>query len=186
MLSAFQEQYAERWAFEGNPRECAAYGIIRAIFGLEDSDIELTGKGAMSSRLLDDPSESRPDFYVPALDRWFEATGSGYTVDRSASRCIREFGLDGPHVFVREGKVEAFERQGIADKVIFVHVAEMEGDVRFIPLKMLNRARPVSGFERGGRDRYLALPWLEAKKPCQLYEVQAWLEQKRKRWSCWR
>ncbi|MGB9881064.1 MAG: nuclease [Anaerolineae bacterium] len=163
-----------RWTFEGNPREQAAYGLIRAVFGLGESDLLPTGKGALSDKVIEDPLESPPDFFAPKPGLWFEVTGSAYTVEESASACLARFGLEGPHIFVRKGKADAFERQGIADRVIFVHIAEREGDVRFVPLRyLLRRAWEVDGFERCGKDRYYALPWMSGKKPHQLYEAEA-------------
>ena len=173
-----QAHYAPTWALKGNPREAIAFHELKALFGLSDGDIVLTGKGALSDQLVCDPTESPPDFYVPRLDRFFEVTGSDrtmqYSVYRVTSGCITPRLPPVPHIFIREGKVEAFKAQGIARKVLFVHVAEAEGDIRFVPLPdLLRRGELVDGYEAIGRDRYYAVPWVPSKKPYQLREVYA-------------
>ncbi len=179
MTTCFQEHYAPTWALKGNPREAIAFHELKALFGLSDSDIVLTGKGALSDRYVDDPLESPPDFYVPKLDRFFEVTGSDRTMAWSVHRIMTDRRMTPqlpamPHIFIREGKVEAFKEQGIARKVLFVHVAEAEGDIRFVPLpELFKRAELVDGYEAAGSDRYYALPWVPAKKPYQLREVYA-------------
>lgn len=175
--NCFQERYAPTWAIKGNPREAIAFHELKALFGLGDSDIVLTGKGALSDRHVDDPLESPPDFYVPKLDRFFEVTGSDRTMAYSARRIMADRSITPqlppiPHIFIRKGKVDAFREQGIARKVLFVHIAEAEGDIRFIPLnELFKRAELVDGYEVGGYDQYYALPWVPSKKPYQLREA---------------
>lgn len=92
VVTAFQQAYMKRWA-ESNLCEEIALLILRLNFGLGPEDIIVTGKGALSEELLDDPLESPPDFYVPELNMWFEVTSSDLTREESLQRCYQNLSI---------------------------------------------------------------------------------------------
>ncbi|MBC7113216.1 MAG: hypothetical protein H5T34_04250 [Candidatus Methanomethyliales bacterium] len=163
MITAFQQTYRGRWA-ESNLCEEIALRILCLNFKLDPEDVIVTGKGAMTTELLDDPLESPPDFYVPKLNMWFEVTSSDLTKEESLHRCSKH-GLTLPHIFVREGKVEAAKISRALSRTVFVSVNWADGSVLFLPALEVKKYRLVDWYEPGGRERYYAVPWYEWWKP---------------------
>lgn len=161
--NCFQQRYMARW-HESNLCEEIALRILRLNFGLGPEDVLVTGKGALSDQLLDDPLESPPDFYVPRLGLWFEVTSSSLTSEESRRRCSRH-GLPKPHIFVREGKVEAAKLNRAFSRTVFVSVNWADGSVLFLPARDAVAHRLVDWYEPGGSERYYAVPWHMWMKP---------------------
>lgn len=162
-FNCFQERYMNRWQ-ESNLCEEIALRVLRLNFKLEPEDVLVTGKGALSGELLDDPLESPPDFYVPKLNMWFEVTSSNLTSEESLRRCARH-GLPAPHIFVREGKVEALRANRALSRAYFVSVNWADGSVLFLPARKALECGSVGWYEQGGREQYYAVPWREWLKP---------------------
>ncbi|MEN3037395.1 MAG: nuclease [Candidatus Methanosuratincola petrocarbonis] len=162
-VNCFQERYMDRWE-ESNLCEEIALRVLRLNFKLEPEDVLVTGKGALSDELLDDPLESPPDFYVPKLNLWFEVTSSNLTSEESLRRCARH-GLPAPHIFVREGKVEALRANRALSRAYFVSVNWADGSVLFLPARKALECGSVGWYEQGGREQYYAVPWREWLKP---------------------
>lgn len=157
MMTAFQRKFRRRWR-ESNLCEEIAGLFLMLNFGLKEHEIEVTGKGALTDELLDDPLESPPDFYIPKLDLWFEVTSSNLTRAQSLCRCLKH-GLGKPHIFVREGKVGKVASCERLESTFFVSVNWADGSVLFLPACKVKKYGLVDWYEYGGRERYYAVPW---------------------------
>ncbi|MEM2001489.1 MAG: nuclease [Candidatus Methanomethylicaceae archaeon] len=168
-ITEFQRAYRTRWR-ESNLCEEIAAKFLMLNLGLGAEDVLPTGKGALSDELLDDPLESPPDFYVPKLDLWFEVTSSNLTRAQSLCRCLKH-GLDKPHIFVREGKLESLKLNRALSRTYFVSVNWADGSVLFLPAVLVKKYDLVDWYEYGGRERYYAVPWKDWWAPSGLRRI---------------
>lgn len=169
-IDYFKQKYAERWS-ESNLCESIAALFLMLNLNLKEEDIVPTGKGTLSSELIDDPLESPPDFFVKKYNIWFEVTSSDLTKQESMQRCMRH-GLPGPHLFIREGKIEFLKMNRILSRTFFISVNWSDGSVLFFPAKLVKNYNLVNWYEYGGREYYYAIPWREWLTP---KELKKWL-----------
>lgn len=168
---AAKSLYASQGAWKkiGNPREIAAYGLIRSLFRLGEDEIHITGFGTMDGRELQGFAsiDDAFDFEVPSLGLIFEVTGSDYTLAQSLIRSTRLETYEGPrlppepHLFFRSGKVEKARLEGVVRRLVFVSVNE-KVDTRFVPCSWLVHAPAVKDFEFPGCEPYCACLWHRA------------------------
>ncbi|MEN3052069.1 MAG: nuclease [Candidatus Methanosuratincola petrocarbonis] len=163
LSEGFKSKYAPTWS-TGNAREiiAASWLELMGIF------VKPTGHGTLSSDLLPGyhrDAMSKFDFFCPALSCFFEVTGTDWRKKDSAKR------YPNPIIPVLKAKVDAAEYYGVEKHLWFVAVAEMQGEVRFLPCPRAKEF-PLGQYAKG-EGAYYMVPWDSWLTPARALEKLA-------------
>ena len=146
----FKEKYAPTW-HDSTRREAIALSWLQ-LMGINAIPV---GHGTLTDTLL-------PGFHKDAMDKFdlyapppvacfFEVTGTSWMRRDSAKR------FSAPIIPVLRAKVEAAEYYGVERHLWFIAVADMQGEIRFLPCANAKNF-PVGEFARG-EGLYYLIPW---------------------------
>jgi hypothetical protein len=144
-LSGLKAKYASEWP-RSNAREAVALAWLRAL----GVDARPCGHGALEPGEVEGYHTGpwdRFDLYAPGLRLWFEVTGTRWRRQDSARRFSRAV------LPVLKAKVDDAERYGIGERLWFVSVNEVEGEVRFLSCAEA-KCHPLIAFARGEGEYY--------------------------------
>lgn len=146
----FKEKYAPTWG-DSMRREAIALSWLQ-LMGINAIPV---GHGTLTNALL-------PDFHKGAMDKFdlyapppvacfFEVTGTSWMRRDSAKRFAT------PIIPILKAKVDAAEHYGVERRLWFIAVADMQGEIRFLPCAHAKNF-PMGEFARGEGYYYL-IPW---------------------------
>jgi hypothetical protein len=159
----FKAKYEGQWP-ASNAREAIAAQWLQ-LMGVRAVP---TGHGTMSAEKLPGyhhGPEDRFDLYSPPLNCFFEITGTDWRRSDSARR------FKTPLIPVLEAKVAAAERYNVENHLWFVAVAEMQGEVRFLPCTRVKEF-PLGQYA-SGEGAYYMVPWDSWLTPARALEKMA-------------
>lgn len=146
----FKEKYAPMWR-DSNRREAIALSWLQ-LMGINAVPV---GNGTLTDTIL-------PGFHTDAMDKFdlyapppiacfFEVTDTSWMRRDSAKR------FSAPIIPVLHAKVEAAEYYGVERHLWFIAVADMQGEIRFLPCTHAKNF-PMGEFARG-EGLYYLIPW---------------------------
>ena len=151
-----KQKYASEWGHSSD-RERVAQDWLRLLY---ITDVVPCGNGTLiESRIPGYHTDisDRFDFYSPSLGIYFEVTGSQWTKRKSAER------FENPILAVLKAKVDDAYSYGLEDRLWFIFVAEIQGEVRFIKCSEA-RKHPLVDYARG-EGPYYGVPWMNWLPP---------------------
>lgn len=145
----FKAKYGGQW-----PASNAREAIAAQWLGLMGVRAVPTGHGTLSAELL--PGYHRDamdkfDLFSPTLSCFFEVTGTDWRKVDSARR------FKNPVIPVLKAKVVAAEYYGLEKHLWFIAVAEIQGEIRFLPCTR-TKDFPLGKYA-SGEGPYYMVPW---------------------------
>jgi len=151
-----KDRYADQWGL-GNQRVEIVQKWL-ALFGIAS---EKVGHGTDTSGRIEGFHASagdRFDLYAPLCDTYFEVTGTDWLKSASGKRYGK------PMLTVLKAKVDSAKYYNLDGKLLFAYVADIMGEVRFMPCPKVPWYS-LCHYEQGG-GAYYAVPWDDWMKPC--------------------
>jgi hypothetical protein len=85
---SFKERYRPDWGYSVMC-EATVFINLKQLFGLKNIDILRLGKGVMTTEVVNDPTHSPTDFYIPKLRLFVEVSSSKLSQFESYCRCMK-------------------------------------------------------------------------------------------------
>jgi hypothetical protein len=157
--ATLKTKYAPQRELAAN-REGVALAWLR-LMGLADAAPVGNGTGTSESLATwHSGLEDKFDFYSPSCEMFFEVSGTSWLKSQSERR------MGKATLAVLKVKVDDAERYNVADRLVFVAVADQVGEIRFMPCPNV-RWYSLCTYAQGEQP-YYAIPWKDWLEPCHI------------------